>query len=168
MPARHDGTSRESIRIEVSNVSRPASRDPEIEHLVEVAIEEATVPADREHRPTHQTRDGLGIECDDQLIEVLFNPARRVEVFKEPADRHVRDREEPVELDPKPFSKFPAEIGFERGLIGRQRGTDRVINQVQNETAGVDAVTEPVEPSQRFDGAFENSFAALPSVFSAV
>jgi hypothetical protein len=54
---------------------------------------------------------------------------------REALDRHVRDRGEVVELDPVLRAQLFAIGRLERGLIGRQRRSERVVDQIEAEAA---------------------------------
>ena len=106
----------------------------QIEHLIEVAIVQSSVPSDGNRVPAHQTRYGLWIERLGQLLHVLRIVARSQQKLQKPADWHVGNAEEMVELDAEFVIEHPPKIGFQRSLWWREECTYRIVNQVQNQT----------------------------------
>jgi len=53
-----------------------AATERDVQHLVEVAVVEATIPADTHERATHEPRHGRGIEVVDEQAEVGRELAR--------------------------------------------------------------------------------------------
>lgn len=90
----------------------------QIEHLIEIAIVQSSVPSDGNCVSAHQVRDGLWIERLGQPLHVVFIVSGSQEKLQEPADRHVRDAEEVVELDAKLMIESAAKVGFQRSLGG--------------------------------------------------
>ena len=99
MVARYDLTPMELGRVKMSDVRWCPVVKWQIEHLVEVAIVEGPVPSDREGVAAHDTGRSCGIKGVDQPLHVALVIAALDEKFEEPADRHVGDRIETVELD---------------------------------------------------------------------
>ncbi len=63
----------------------------QVQHLVEIAIVDITIPTDRQGITTHQTIDSGRIESLHQTLHIGFIIATFQEVFEETADRHIRD-----------------------------------------------------------------------------
>ena len=84
-------------------VRRPsAAHDRQLEHLVEVAVVERAVPADRQRVPAHEAGDGRRVEALRQELHVAGQVAALDQPLEEPVDRHVGERDEPVERHPPP------------------------------------------------------------------
>src|SRR5947209_1571052 len=77
-------------------------------------------------------------------------------------DRHVGERVEAVEGDAEALAELAPVIGLERRLRRRQRGPQRVVNEVEHETGVLTAVAERVEALETADGAVVDALAALP------
>jgi len=92
----------------------------QVEHLIEVAVVQPAVPADREGRQAHQPRDGHWVERVDEDLEIAIQFTRSQKVLEEPVDRHVSDRVESGELEAISGSQLASVGGFERGLVGGQ------------------------------------------------
>ena len=63
--------------------------DREVEHLVEVAVVERPVPADRDRVAAHEPRDRRRVEGRHQPLHVLLEVAALDEPVEEAVDRHV-------------------------------------------------------------------------------
>ena len=84
-----------------------------------------------------------------------------MQILQEPVDRHVGDREEPVEGDAEALGQFGLIVGLQFVLRWREPGPERVIHQVQDQPAPFLRVTQRVECLQRGDAAIVDSLAAL-------
>ena len=130
MVARHDPAMMELGRVEVADMRRRSMVDREFQHLVEVAVVEPAVPPDRQGIPAHDAGGCGGIERIGQARHVLIIVAAFDEELQEPADRHVGDRVEPVELDPMPGPQFLLELRFDGILFWGQERADGIVDQV--------------------------------------
>src|SRR5437867_1217494 len=79
----------------------------------------------------------------------------------EALDRHVGQRVEPVEYNPKALAELALVVLLQFFLRWRQRRPLWVIDQVQHEPTRFAAVAELVESSQRADAGVEYTFATL-------
>src|SRR5688500_10391734 len=91
VPAGNDGSSSMSFGTEVADRTAGALLDRKLEHLIEIAVVEGTVPSDRHHGPAHQALDGERVVCGDDLVHVRVVVAGIKKEFEKAADGHVRD-----------------------------------------------------------------------------
>ncbi len=131
MVARCDLALIELRRIKVADMSGRAMIHRQIEHLVEVAVVEGAVPAHRDRVAAHDAGRGSGIEGVGQSLHILLVVAALQEKLKKPADRHVGDRIEMVELDAMASPEFFSKLRFDGLLLGREKGSDRIADEVQ-------------------------------------
>src|SRR5690348_6852635 len=98
--------------------SRAAERN--VQHLVEIAIEEPPVIANADQRAAHQTIDGRRIEMIDEQSHVFRVSSIAHQLPRKAIYRHVRDRQQMIEADPKQISEMPPILSFEFMLTRRQ------------------------------------------------
>ncbi len=72
MVARDDLSMMELCRIEVPDVRRRTMVNRKVEHLVEVAIVQSTIPSNREGRATHHTGSSRGIKRVREAGHILL------------------------------------------------------------------------------------------------
>ena len=122
MLAGDDAAAGERAGVEVADVGGRAVIDAKLKHLVEIAVVERPVPADREVRPAHDDVGRLRVERVHEQVHVPLQAAGPLDVLEEAADRHVRDREQPVEHDPVPHLQLAPVVALERGLVAGEEG----------------------------------------------
>ena len=130
MASRYNPPAVESRDIERRNMARRGGPYFQIQHLIEVAVVQSSIPSDGDGIAAHQARDGLWIERLGQPIHVVLVVAGSQEKLQEPADRHVRDAEEMIELDAELVIEHAAKIGFQRSLWWREECPYRIVNQL--------------------------------------
>ena len=132
------------------------------EHLVEVAVEQITLPVDGDQRTAHDLFEILVAVRRPQPRHVVGKLALGNQRAAEARDRHVGERVEPVEHDAEVLAELALVIGLELRLRRRQRWPLRVVDEVQRQVAAGEAVTQRVEALQSADALVEDAVAALP------
>ena len=132
-----------------------------LQHLVEITVEDRSVPANRQQRATHHMACGDRVETVSQQTHVVIQLSLLEQKTGVALDRNVGNRQQMVELNAKPFSKFVFVVRLELGLIGRQRWTRWVEHQIKPQISSP-PVTEIVQQLQSIDAAAKDSLAALP------
>jgi len=138
----------ELSRVEVSDMGRHAMVNRKVEHLVEVAIVQSAIPANREGRAAHHTGGSSGVERIDQPRHVLVVVPTLDEKLQEPADRHVGNRVESVEFDAVTGAEFLLELGFNGLLLRRQECSHRIVNKIQDKAAVRLSVAESIQETE--------------------
>jgi hypothetical protein len=147
-------------RQRVEHGARRRGVELHVEHLVEVAVVQPAVVADRERAAAHHARRRRRVEGVDERRHVLDRLAARLEELEEARDRHVGDRVQAVEDDAEAALHLALVPRLERRLIAGQEGTHRVRHQVQLEPRAL-AVAERVEAAQPLERLLEDAGAAL-------
>ena len=62
---------------------------PHVEHLVEIAVKQASIPADLEHGTAHQSVHGGRIVRINKLLHIALKIARTNQEIEETADRSI-------------------------------------------------------------------------------
>ena len=158
-----DGGVPEGVEVEVPEVEGVAvfsGGDGEVEHLVEVAVEDPAFPGDIDGVPAHETVDGGGVECVLEGLEVVGVVVVVFEVRRKAGDGHVGDGEEGIEVDAEVGLHFAFVFGFEFLLVAGKESTVGVVDEVEDEL-GVASVAEGIEFLEGADGGIEDAFAAL-------
>lgn len=161
MVARRDLALIELNRIEVPNMCGCTIPHRQIEHLIEITVIEGAIPTDGKGVTAHDACRGGGIEGVGQSFHILFVVAALHEELEKPADRHVGDRIEMVELDTMAGSKFFPKLCLDGLLAGREKGSYWIGDQVQSETAIGAAISQYIQESQGFDGFLKDAFSPL-------
>ena len=86
---------------------------------------------------------------------------RSTEPVEEAADRHVGEREEPVERDAVVAGEPGLPLALQRGLRAGQEGAGRVADERQAAPRVALAVARGVQPPQRLDRPVEGALAPL-------
>ena len=107
----------------------------QIEHLIEVAVVEGAIPTHGDRVAAHDPGRGSGIEGVGQSFHVLLVVAALQEKLEKPADRHIGDRIEMVELDAMASPEFFSKLRFDRLLLGREKGAYRIADEIQRQPA---------------------------------
>src|SRR5262245_33827074 len=84
-----DAAAFEARRVEVAHVRRRAVVERQVEHLVEVAVVQAAVPADRQRVAAHHAGGRRRVEGLDEAPHVRLVVPRIAQELEEAADRHV-------------------------------------------------------------------------------
>ncbi len=161
MVARGDLAPIELRRIKVADMSGRAMVHRQIEHLVEVAVVQRAIPAHGDRVAAHDTGRGSRIEGVGQSFHILFVVAALHQKFKKPADRHIGDRIEMVELDTMASPEFFSKLRLDRLLLGREKRAYRIAHEIQRQPAARLSVAELVEESERLDRFLKYAIAAL-------
>ena len=129
--------------------------------LVEIAIVQPTLPIDADQIAAHDVlKVGVLIVVLQQpqvVGELPFRDQRRAEAV----DGHVGQRKQGVESYAELPGEFAFVVRFELCLRGRQAGALGVVDQVEQQTGTLAAVTQRIEFLQRPDAFFEHALAAL-------
>ena len=161
MVARCDLALIELNRIEVADMGGRAMVHWQIEHLVEIAVVQGAVPAYGDCVAAHDACRGSGIEGVGQSLHVLIVVAALQEKLKKSADWHVGDRIEAVELDAMADPEFFSKLCFDRLLLGREKSSNRIADEIQRQSTARLAVAEPIEEAKSLDRFVENALASL-------
>src|SRR5437870_5929611 len=161
MVARRDLALIEWSRIKVADMSGRTIIYRQIEHLVEVAVVEGAIPAHGDRVAAHDAGRGSGIEGVGQSFHILLIVAALQEKLKKPADRHIGDRIEMVELDTMTSQEFFAKLRFDGLLLGREKGSYRITDEIQRQPTARLAVAEPIEEAKRLDRSLKDTLASL-------
>jgi hypothetical protein len=86
----------------------------QIEHLIEIAIVQPSIPSDGDRVSAHHARNGERIKRLGQSFHVLFVVARSQQKLQKSADGHVRDAEEVIELDAKLLIEGASKVSRQR------------------------------------------------------
>ena len=103
------------------------------EHLIEIAVERVALPVDADGTPAHHVLDVRLDVGGPQHLEVPVELPLRYEDAAEPADRHVRERQQPVEPDSESPAKVRLVVAFKLSLRRRQHRTLRIEDEVEGE-----------------------------------
>src|SRR5678815_3945312 len=120
MIAGDDGPPLQVGQIEIADVTWRARANGKIEHLIEIAVIERAVPANRQRVAAHHAGGGGRIERLSQPLHVPLIVSALDEELQKAADRHVRDRVEMIEFNAVFGAQFLAELRFDGVLFGRQ------------------------------------------------
>ena len=148
-------------RVEVSDMRRASMVDQEFQHLIEIAVIQSAIPSDGQGIATHDVGGGSGVEGIGQARHVLIIVAAFDKELQEPADRHVRDRIQPVKLDAVAGVQLLPKLGFDGFLFGRQERANRIVDQVQGEPAVRPAIAESVQQTECHHRFLKNAVASL-------
>lgn len=141
---------------------RPAGcAERHLQHLVEIAVVDIPAPIDAHQIAAHHVLEVLAmisvLEQRHVVAELVLGNQHAAKTL----DRHVRDREQTVELDAVLVEKMLAIIRLQLHLGRRQRGAARVVDQIELQAAVLLAIPQPVELAQGLDAALEDMLAAL-------
>ena len=161
MVARRDLSLIELNRIEVPDMGGRAMVHRQIEHLVEVAVVESPVPAHRDCVTAHHAGCGSGVEGVGQSLHIWLVVAALQEKLKKSADRHIGDCIEMVELDSMPSPQFFTKLRFDGLLLGGEKGSYRIADEIQGQPAVRLAIAESIEKAKRLDRFFKHALASL-------
>lgn len=131
MLSRNDVSSREELKIEVADMRGLTRCRWQPQHLIEIAVEQRSIPANRNHLSAHDSRDRGWIKGINQSLHVQLILLRLDKVFKKSTDWHIRDGEKTVELDAVLCAEKLAVLLLERSLIGWERGANRIEDECQ-------------------------------------
>ena len=157
----HDSASCERFVIEVPDTFGHSRFEADLQHLVEVAVEESSLPIDRKCRPAHQLVHCGRIESLDEFLHVGFVLAGFQQVVQKTADRHVRDRIQPREDHVIPCPKFAVVGVLQLSLKWRQHWSDRIVDKGERQSTIGTAVTQVVQPANRVNRPPKDTFSAL-------
>src|ERR1051325_125443 len=147
--------------LEVERLDRHRRLDLQIQHLVEIAVEEAPVPRHGERVATHEARDRRGVEAADEALHVRVEIVRLHEPLQEARDRHVVQRQEAIERDAEVALERRLPFPFDLALRRREKRAGGIHHQGQLLVRIALAVADAVEQPQRFDRFVECAVAAL-------
>jgi hypothetical protein len=117
----------------------------QIEHLIEVAIVDAAVPADRERVPAHDAGRRGRIKRVGQALHIALIIPTLEQEFQEAADWHIGNRIEMIEADAIVTQEFSPKLRFNGLLFRRQKCPHRIVHQIQREPASVLTLTHSIK-----------------------
>jgi hypothetical protein len=133
----------------------------EVEHLVEVAVVDLTVPADGEGVAAHEAGEGGGVEAVDEDFHVAGEVAAGFEPVEVAGDGHVGEGDEPIEADVLVLGEAGFPFLFEAGLVAGEVCADGVGDEGEATLGIALAVADLVELAEGFDRFFVGAVAAL-------
>ena len=131
MISRHDSPLVELRQIEVANVARSAMIHGKVEHLVEVTVIQGAIPSDGQGIAAHDTCSRGWVEGIGQPLHIPLVISALDEELQEPANRHVGDREQPVEDDAVAARQFAPELRFDRLLLRWKKCADGIVGKIK-------------------------------------
>ena len=143
-----DPASQQGLFVEIPDILR--GRITAKAHLkcqVKVTVIQVSVPVDIDLMPAHQPFQRTGVEGFLQQIEVFPVLLGGPEVTPKSADRHVGDRIQSREPDPKTLRQFPPVIRLKPRLNGWKTGALGVENQMEQQVLG-NAIAQAVQNFQ--------------------
>src|ERR1051326_4995833 len=105
-----------------------------LEHLVEVAVEDFTAPADIDRVAAHQTVHGGGVEGFLEQKHVITKLIGMAQIRGKSRDGQVGDGVKAVEDDTEMLLQLALVIGFQLSLRTGKKGAVWIIDEVQRET----------------------------------
>src|SRR6516225_572541 len=132
-----------------------------VEHLVEIAVVELSVPAHTDKGPAHKVCDSGRIEMVHQQTHVRLVFSALVEKGSKAPDGHVRQCEEPVELNSESLVEVFLVIRFQFLLRRGQRGAERVVDEIQYEVRSWSSIAKTIQKLERMDALLKDAAAAL-------
>src|SRR5207249_7974180 len=142
--ADRDGAPLERLAIEVSNVRRAVELD--VEHLVEIAVVEPSVPSDRQDGPAHQAAHRRWIERRDETLHVALQIPGVDQPLEVAADRHVRQAVQRVEDDAVEAAQLAFPFRFQRSLRRREERADRIGHEHEAQARPAVSISNVVQP----------------------
>src|SRR5262245_1881448 len=139
-----------------------AAFDRQVEQLVEVAIVDIAAIVERDQVATHHAVEVIVAVRLAQEPEVVVELALGDEHRAEPLDRHVGERVQAVEHDAVALAEHALVVGLEGELVGWQRRSLRIVDEVELEPGLLASIAERVEALEAADRAVEHALAALP------
>ncbi len=133
----------------------------DIQHLIEIAIVDITVPTYRQRIAAHQAVDRGGVEGVYEFLHVFGVIARIQQILEEPADGHIGHSVQIIEIDAVAAFELALKLGFEHRLTGGQEGARGVIHQVEYESAAFEAVAYCIQHLQGAYAIFKDPLAPL-------
>src|SRR5262245_30912569 len=134
----------------------------QIEHLIEIAIVDLSLPADAYEVATHHVVERHRIEVSFQQLYVTIVFAAQFQVRGVAGDRHVSQAKKPVEHDAELFAEYLSIVLFEFVLRRRQVRSNGIVDQIQNQIAGWLAIADVIELLQSAYARLESALAPLP------
>src|SRR5262249_61128483 len=114
-------------------------------HVVKSNMEGCAAPADYYRVAAHHPGSSPRLKRVRKPFHVAVIIATFDEKFQEPADRHVCDGIEVIELDTMLGSQLPPKLCFDCILFRRQECADRGVDQIQDKPAVWHTIAQAVE-----------------------
>lgn len=134
----------------------------QIQHLIEIAVIEPSLPIDADEGSTHNLFDVLGPKGILQGLEIRVELPGGTQGAAKTLNRHVRERVKIVEDDAITLAQFPFVVVLQLLLRGRQKRTGRVVNQIQYQIRAFSSIPQIVELAQGANARVEDPLAPLP------
>src|SRR5690625_177005 len=123
----------------------------QLQHLVEIAIVEIALPVDTHQIATHHSLKVSGaVTVFEQLhivLKLTFGNQRAAKAL----NGHIGDGEQLIKSNAKVSLQLSLVIRLKLFLAGRQARAERVVHQVQNQSATGLTVAQGIEPLQRLN-----------------
>ena len=103
----------------------------QMDHLVEIAVVDSSLPVDADQRAAHDVRDCLWIEIIYQQLHVGFSFTASLEVVREAVDWEVGQCEELIECDSELVLELGSVLRLQGRLRGREKCSSRVVDEVE-------------------------------------
>lgn len=135
----------------------------QIQHLIEVAVIEPSLPIDADEGSAHDLFDVLGPKGIFQGLEIRVELPGGTQGAAKTLNRHVRERVKIVEDDAITLAQFPFVVVLQLLLRGRQKRASRVVNQIQYQirALSLSSIPQIVELAQGADARVEDPLAPL-------
>ena len=130
MIARDDRTVLQLPQMKIANMPWCVRTDRQVQHLIEVAVVEASVPADRQGIAAHDAGGRGGIKRIGEPLHVRLVVSTLNQKLQKPADRHVRDGIEVVEFNVVLAAQLSTELQFNRVLFGGQECAHGIVDEI--------------------------------------
>mmetsp|Transcript_11546 Transcript_11546/g.29229 ORF Transcript_11546/g.29229 Transcript_11546/m.29229 type:complete len:235 (-) Transcript_11546:946-1650(-) len=108
--------------------------------LVEIAIVNLSVPTHVDRVEAHEFLHGIRIEIPHQQVHILGKFSTAMQKVGKPLDGHVGDCEELIKENTKVLGQLLLVLNLKLFLWGRQKGSQRVVDQIELETGGIAAL----------------------------
>jgi len=116
-----------------------------LKHLIEITIEQVSVPTDADQVSTHQIGYSAGVEFAVEQIKIIVEFALTLKIASKSVNRHVGDREQRIEDDSVIVKQSSFVFGFEVRLTGWEERSSGVVDQIEDQACFGMTVPEAVE-----------------------
>ncbi len=110
-----------------------------VQRQVKIAIVQRPVPSDADLVTTHEGWYCFRVEGIGEKFHIFIEAAFLFKLLPKAAKGHVGDRQEVSEGYSEPALQFPLVGTLQIGLISRQEGSARIVNEVELQV-GIDPV----------------------------
>ena len=96
----------EIVRRLVTQSQWPAVPQPQVKHLIEIAVEQIAFPRDADQVTTHQIVERVGIKGRCEQLHVFGELSISFKTVGKPGDRHIGDRVQTVKGDAEALAQL--------------------------------------------------------------